>query len=140
MILTTHYMEEADALCSRVAIVDHGRIVACDSPTSLKASLGGDAVRVELDGPPGPMVAALQGLPFVSDVKESGDALVLTLDRADERVPELVDAVRGAGGRLRSLNLRPPTLEDVFLHYTGRQMRDEREGGSFAIARAQRRR
>jgi len=140
MILTTHYMEEADALCSRVAIVDHGRIVACDSPAALKASLGGDTVTVELDGPRGPLTAALRGLPFVTDVKEHGEALALTLERADERVPDLVDAVRGAGGKLRSLNLRPPTLEDVFLHYTGRQMRDDGEGGSFAIARAQRRR
>ena len=137
MILTTHYMDEADTLCGRVAIVDHGKIVACDTPEVLKASLGGDAVTLEVDGGPG-VEAALGGLPFVSKVTGTDGTLELTLDRAESRVPELVDAVRGAGGQLRSMNLRRPTLEDVFLHYTGRQMRDSREDAG-AISRAQRR-
>ena len=137
MILTTHYMDEADALCGRVAIVDHGKIVACDTPEALKASLGGDAVTLEVDGGPGVEVA-LSGLPFVSKVTGTHGTLELTLDRAERRVPELVDAVRGSGGQLRSMNLRRPTLEDVFLHYTGRQMRDANEDAG-AISRAQRR-
>jgi ABC-2 type transport system ATP-binding protein len=140
VILTTHYMEEADVLCERVAIVDHGRIVACDSPDALKASLGGDAVHLGVAGDDDAIQAALLALPFVSVVTGGGGSLSLTLDRADERVSGLVDAVRGAGGQLTSLNLRRPTLEDVFLHYTGRGMRDGDEGDAFAISRAQRRR
>ncbi len=138
MILTTHYMDEADTLCGRVAIVDHGKIVACDTPQALKASLGGDAVTLEVEGG-AEIRTALAGLPFVSKVAPREGALELTLDRAESRVPELVDAVRGSGGQLRSLNLRKPTLEDVFLHYTGRQMRDAHEDAG-AISRAQRRR
>ncbi len=140
MILTTHYMEEADALCERVAIVDEGSIVACDTPRALKDSLGGDAVSLRLGGA-GVAAAgdALRALPFVTKVAGAGEELDLTLDRADERVPELVDAARSAGARVLSLRLRLPTLEDVFLHFTGRRMRDEARGDGQALMRAQRR-
>jgi len=140
VILTTHYMEEADVLCERVAIVDHGKIVACDSPEALKASLGGDAVNLGIEGDPAAIRGALEALPFVTQVTGTDGTMALTLDRAEERVADLVDAVRGAGGQLTSLNLRRPTLEDVFLHYTGREMRDGGEGDAFAVSRAQRRR
>ncbi len=139
VILTTHYMEEADVLCSRVAIVDHGKIVACDTPDRLKASVGGDAVYLRVSQDEAAVAAALRALPFVSKVTEGSDSLALTLDSAEQRVPDLVDAVRGAGAQLKSLQLRPPTLEDVFLHYTGREMRDNSEGAG-AITHAQRRR
>ena len=139
VILTTHYMEEADVLCSRLAIVDNGRIVACDTPEALKASLGGDAVALQVEGDSERIRAGLAALPFVIKALGSDGTLSLTMERASERVADLVDGVRAGGGRLTSLQLRPPTLEDVFLHYTGREMRDAEEGDSFAIARAQRR-
>ena len=139
VILTTHYMEEADVLCSRVAIVDHGKIVACDTPDRLKESVGGDAVYLGIGGQTAAVVAALEALPFVSKVTEGDDSLALTLDHAEQRVSDLVDAVRGAGSELKSLQLRQPTLEDVFLHYTGRKMRETGEGAG-AIMHAQRRR
>ncbi len=137
MILTTHYMDEADTLCGRVAIVDHGKIVACDTPAALRASLGGDAVTLAVDGGDG-VAVALEQLAFVSQVVPRDGLLELTLTEAENHVPELVDAVRARGGQLRSLNLRRPTLEDVFLHYTGREMRDAHEDAG-AISRAQRR-
>ncbi len=142
MILTTHYMDEADALCGRIAIVDKGRIVACDTPDALKASLGGDAVRLEVDDERGGEAAheALQALPFVSRVAVRDGHLDLALAEAERHVPDLVDAVRGAGGAIRSLQFRRPTLEDVFLHFTGRQMRDDAGGDAWAVSRAQRRR
>ena len=139
VILTTHYMEEADVLCSRVAIVDHGKIVACDTPERLKASVGGDAVHLQVSGGGEAVAAALGALPFVTKVAPIGDTLALTLDHAEQRVTDLVDTIRGAGGQLTSLQFRQPTLEDVFLHYTGREMRDHGEGAG-AIMHAQRRR
>ena len=139
MILTTHYMEEADTLCGRVAIVDHGKIVACDTAAALKQSLGGDAVSLVLGDEDGAARLALEALPFVSKVSGIGETLELTIDRAEEHVPQLVDTVRGAGASMRSLRLRQPTLEDVFLHYTGRQMRDDEGDAGAAISRAQRR-
>ena len=85
------------------------------------------------------VATALEQLPFVSHVAPRDGLLELTLLEAENHVPELVDVVRDRGGQLRSLNLRRPTLEDVFLHYTGSEMRDAHEDAG-AISRAQRRR
>ena len=141
MILTTHYMDEADALCGRIAIVDKGQVIACDTPDALKASLGGDAVRLEVEDEHGGETtrAALEALPFVAKVAASDGHLDLALVDAERHVPDLVDAVRDAGGAIRSLQFRRPTLEDVFLHFTGRQMRDDAGGDAWAVSRAQRR-
>jgi len=141
MILTTHYMDEADALCSRIAIIDKGKIIACDTPAVLKAALGGDAVQLEVAHEHGSATvrAALGALPFIANVGGSDGHIDLALSDAERHVPDLVDAVRAAGGTIRSLRFRRPTLEDVFLHFTGRQMRDEAGGDSWAVSRAQRR-
>jgi len=144
MILTTHYMEEADALCTRLAIVDHGRMVACDTPDALKAALGGDAVSLEVETPEGESTKGLrhrlEELPFVTAITGEEGTLDLAVDGPERHVPDLVDAVRGAGASIRSLRFRKPTLEDVFLHFTGRSMRDaDQPSDAGAIGRAQRR-
>jgi ABC-2 type transport system ATP-binding protein len=138
-------MEEADALCSRLAIVDHGRIVACDTPEALKASLGGDAVSLEVEAPraedDGELRDRLEALPFVSAITGSDGTLELAAESPERHVPDLVDTARAAGARITSLRFRKPTLEDVFLHFTGRTIRDaERSADARSIGRAQRRR
>lgn len=120
VVLTTHYMDEADRLCDRVAIIDHGRIVALDTPGALKAALGGD--RVILEGP-GLDAAHLRALPEVIDVVEHGAAIHLTVRDASRHLP----AILGQAPGVTRVEIRVPTLNDVFLHHTGREMRDHPE-------------
>ncbi len=118
IFLTTHSMEEADALCEALAILDGGRVAAAGSPEALKAALGGDMVRLELERGEG-AVAALRSLEGVRDVAESapGAELRITVSDGPRRLPALLDAVRGCG--VRAVSLERPTLEHVFLHHTG---------------------
>ena len=120
IILTTHYMEEADRLCDRLAIIDFGRIVALDTPTALKAVVGGDTVQLEVADSPA-AAAALEALECVShcEVREG------RLDVAVQEVAQNLPAVFAAAGEIASFNVRNTTLDDVFLHYTGHDIRDE---------------
>ena len=122
VILTTHYMEEADKLCGRVAILDRGRIVALDSPERLKATLGGDVVTLETAGETAALAAHLRGQPWVKAVRESGGILDLTTEKSAQRIPDIVSAAQSLGVVLTTVNLRRPSLEDVFLQYTGRSI------------------
>ncbi len=128
VFLTTHYMEEADTLCDRVAIIDRGEIVALGSPRALKAGLRGDRVTLALE--PGADAGAarrvLERLAGVQGVEGSGDGSVrLVVADGERAVPELLRALEQAGVRVASLSLQRPTLDDVFLHHTGRQLREE---------------
>ena len=128
IILTTHYMEEADHLCGRIAIMDHGKFVALDTPARLKDVLGGDVVSLELEGEPGPTAAfeaALQGLDWIKKLKHRDDALNLTMEKGERRIPELVNLAQDHGVTVSCVNLRKPSLEDVFLHFTGRTIREQ---------------
>jgi ABC-2 type transport system ATP-binding protein len=119
IFLTTHSMEEADALCDAIAIVDAGRIAAAGSPDALKAALGGDVVTLELDRP-GDAAAALEAQPGVSRVVVDGAApgtVRVTVADGSRRLAALLECARGAG--IVAVDLRRPTLEHVFLHHTG---------------------
>jgi len=126
VILTTHYMEEADFLCDRVAIIDHGRIIAIDGPEELKDSLGGDMISLEapngaLDG----LEKALPGFDWIEEIKRHDVFLELRVKEGERRIPAIVGAAADAGITLNSINLRQPTLEDVFLSLTGKTIREE---------------
>jgi ABC-2 type transport system ATP-binding protein len=123
VVLTTHYMEEADVLCDRVAIIDHGKVVALGTPKELKASLGGDIITLAGVSPAGR--AALEALPFVRKVEDKGKELRLTVEDAAVHLPRVVQAA----GSVESVEVRTPRLEDVFIAKTGRAMRDEDESG-----------
>ncbi len=126
VLLTTHYMEEAARLCHRVGIMDHGRIIALDTPRSLVASLGADQI-VEAHlaaGAPDGLEPALADLPGVRAVARRDGAHVLTVSDIGTALPALLAALSGAGARLEALHTHQATLEDVFVRLTGRGLRE----------------
>ncbi|KUO40256.1 MAG: ABC transporter ATP-binding protein [Hadesarchaea archaeon DG-33] len=127
ILLTTHYMDEADYLCGRVGIIDHGRIIALDNPKKLKDQLEGDIVSLEVPQPK-KYAEIFQRRKYVKEVKIVGDYLYLTVTGGEKAVPKMIDIVARRGGKVRSVGCRSPTLEDVFIRYTGRGIREE-EGG-----------
>jgi ABC-2 type transport system ATP-binding protein len=128
IFLTTHYMEEADRLCDRLAIIDHGRIIAEGSPASLKAQLGGDVVALTFkDGDTATerATALLKGLRFVRDVTPSEAGINVIVEDGGAAVPELLRVLGEAGLGVARLSLTSPTLDDVFLKHTGHSIRQE---------------
>jgi len=123
IILTTHYMEEADRLCNRVAIIDHGRIIAIDSPKNLKDGLGGDLVTI---GSPDPAaVAAALTEPWIARVETHNDDVIVSLKNADQHISAIVTILNTRQIPITSIAVHKPTLEDVFLSFTGRTMREQ---------------
>jgi ABC-2 type transport system ATP-binding protein len=125
-LLTTHYMEEAEALCDRVAVVDQGRVIAIGTPRELIASLGADQI-IEFALAPGcPVVSrdALSALPGVRDARVHEDATRLIVSEVGLAVPALLGLLGGCGGALTRLQTHHATLEDVFVALTGRHLRD----------------
>jgi len=132
IVLTTHYLEEADALADRLAIVDTGRVVAEGSPRELKTQIAGDTVTLRPRGDAEPVRALLAPQPFVREARLHGDALRLTVPDGTDALPRLLDVLTGAGVELASLALVEPTLDDVFLRVTGRALRDAEAAGASA--------
>jgi ABC-2 type transport system ATP-binding protein len=129
IILTTHYMEEADYLCDRVAIMDHGKIVALDTPEKLKHSLGGDVVCLEVkDG--ARLEKTFKRMKWVKSVKKRNGSICLTMEHGEKRIPEIIVTAQKAGIKVSSVNLHEPSLEDVFIHYTGKSIRDQEGEGN----------
>ncbi len=131
IILTTHYMEEADQLCERVGIIDNGRIIALDSPQALKRSLSrGPILRLELDGSADAVAPALQSLPGIRQVvmrDPSTDGIWevdLHLADAQDAIPRAVETLSRLGARIVHLQVVEASLEDVFITLTGRRLRD----------------
>ncbi|PYV35095.1 MAG: multidrug ABC transporter ATP-binding protein [Acidobacteria bacterium] len=126
ILLTTHYMDEADKLCDRIAIVDHGKLVALDSPLKLKASIpGANILEVSFSPVPEGWLETLKGLPEVAHVTSVDHVFRVSSHNGPRTTVALVEAARGAGISLVSLSVQSTTLDDVFMHYTGRQLRDE---------------
>jgi ABC-2 type transport system ATP-binding protein len=125
VFLTTHYLDEADALCDRLAIIDHGRIVAEGTPDRLKREIAGDVVRVGVAGQPGAALALLSGQPFVREAIAEEEGVRLAVERGEEALPAILRLLDGAGLELRTISLSRPSLDDVFLRQTGRSLREE---------------
>jgi len=123
IILTTHYMEEADRLCSRVAIIDHGKIIALDTPARLKDSIGGDVLTIR--SPETEKIAAVLAVPWIKRVETHDGEVILTLENADQRLSQVVMLVNNEKIPITSISVHKPTLEDVFLSFTGKTMREE---------------
>ena len=122
IVLTTHHMEEADYLCARVGIMDQGKIIALDTPTNLKDLIGSDLVSLEMDASSN--VEVFKKLDFVTEFRKYDDFVTLKMERGDLRIPAIMEVARKSGIEIKSVNLRKPSLEDVFLHITGRRIRE----------------
>jgi ABC-2 type transport system ATP-binding protein len=127
ILLTTHYMEEADRLCERVAIMDHGKILALDTPTALKQSIGADTVvTVKADGDTSRLAELLEGeIEGVTRTRAVEGGLELHVKETDRLVPRIVVAAEAGGFNLVDLSVAEPTLETVFINLTGKELRDE---------------
>jgi ABC-2 type transport system ATP-binding protein len=127
ILITTHYMDEADRLCDRIAIVDHGKLVALDTPPNLKASVpGSNVIEAQFESAPADWDARLKNLSDVTSVQHEGAGMYRVLTGNGSRTTtELVEAAVTAGVTVKSLSVQNTTLDDVFVHYTGRQLRDE---------------
>ncbi len=126
MVLTTHYLDEAELLCDRVAIVDYGKLMALGTPADLKRKvMGGDVVEAEFADLPNKAFEALTTSKFALQVKKRENTLTVLVKSGAEAVPRIVELVNENGGKIRSITLREPTLDDVFLHFTGRSIRED---------------
>jgi ABC-2 type transport system ATP-binding protein len=125
VFLTTHYLDEADALADRLAIIDHGAIVASGTSDELKRQVAGDVVRLGVAGSRDRVIDLVSGLPFVREAAPEDDLVRLYVDRGDVAVPQLLRVLDGEGLSPDSISLHRPSLDDVFLRQTGRSLRDE---------------
>ncbi len=126
IILTTHYMEEADYLCHRVAIIDHGRIVAVDTPEKLKQTVGSNLISLQIgEGSSGSPADFLKHISWVKKVEARDGWLELSVEGGEERIPELINFADSHGLVISAIKFYEPSLEDTFLHYTGKTIREE---------------
>jgi ABC-2 type transport system ATP-binding protein len=127
VFLTTHYLDEADALCDRILVIDHGEIVAAGTPAELKREVSGDRVALQLDDPArlANTRAVLERIAGVTVMRADGDLVDFSLPDASAALPEVMASLAGAGVTLAGIEVRRPTLDDVFLSLTGRELRDQ---------------
>ena len=125
VFLTTHYLEEADALCDRILVIDYGKIVAGGTPEDLKRRISGDVITLSVSGGPDVAKGVLAAHEGVRDIAVGGRSLRLTVDRGEEALPGLLRALDAAGITLESIQLARPSLDDVFLTVTGRSLRED---------------
>jgi ABC-2 type transport system ATP-binding protein len=123
LFMTTHYLEEADALCDRIAIIDHGKIIVVGTPTELKDSLGGDiitvAIKKDVD-----ITGLVEKIEHVKEVKKENGSYMIKSENGEVTAPLIIEALRKEGHVVTRLSLTKPTLNEVYLQYTGRSMRD----------------
>lgn len=126
IFMTTHYLEEADALCDRIAIIDYGKIVALDSPSNLKNSLGGDIITLTIkeNADVSDIVRSVEN---VKDVRYEEGVYRIKAESGEVTAPLIIEALRRKGYTVVKLFLSKPTLDEVYLEYTGRRMRDTEE-------------
>lgn len=125
IILTTHYMEEADYLCERVVIMDFGKIVTLDTPQNLKNVLGGDVISIEVSSAERGF-EIFKKFSWVKEISQHDGIINLSVERGEKKIPLLMKIEQQeAGFEIKSVNLRKPTLEDVFLHFTGKTIREK---------------
>ena len=126
IFLTTHYMDEAEALCKRVAIIDSGKIIAIGSPDELKARIpGNDIVSLSLSILSDDIIEKVKGLPFVRKIIVEDNNIRAYVDSGARNLPMLIDEVRSSGGTVVSATVHEQSLEDVFIHFTGKTIREE---------------
>jgi ABC-2 type transport system ATP-binding protein len=123
IILTTHYMEEADYLCDRIAIIDHGKIIALDTPENMKNSMGGDILKLETKESDN--LDKILKFDWIKNKKKFEGYLNVTVKDGGSAIPDILKASSEAGIKIDSVHMIRPSLEDVFIHYTGRTIREQ---------------
>jgi ABC-2 type transport system ATP-binding protein len=126
LFLTTHYLEEADALCDRIAIIDHGKIIVTGTPAELKDSLGGDIITLAIQND-ADITDLISKLEHVKEVKKENGSYLIKTANGEATAPLIIEALRKNGYVVTKLFLNKPTLNDVYLEYTGKTMRDSEE-------------
>jgi ABC-2 type transport system ATP-binding protein len=128
LFMTTHYLEEADTLCDRIAIIDHGKIVVTGTPEDLKHSLGGDVITLSVKDDPD-VTELIRSVEHVKEVKKENDSYRIKAEIGELTAPLIIEALRRKGYTVTKLMLTEPTLNEVYLEYTGRSLRDTEESG-----------
>ena len=126
LFMTTHYLEEADALCDRVAIIDHGKILVVGSPEELKSSLGGDIITLSVNEDKN-ISGLIEKIENVREVKRIKNGYRIKVKDGELTAPLIIEALRSEGIKVTRLSLSKPSLNEVYLEYTGRSMRDQEE-------------
>jgi ABC-2 type transport system ATP-binding protein len=124
VLLTTHYMDEAQLLSDKVGIMDHGKIIAEGTPQELIQQMGADVIQIQGQGESHQFMAALQALPFARTVSDTDGLIQVGVDTGNRRLVEVVSVASDQGYRIEDISVAKPSLGDVFLKYTGRQFRD----------------
>jgi ABC-2 type transport system ATP-binding protein len=126
VFLTTHYMEEAEAMCNRVAIIDSGKIIAIGSPNELKSQIpGNDIISLTFESFSEGIIDRVKALTFVHNVNIEDNNLRIYVDNGALNLPLLMDEIKSFGGKILSVTIHEQSLEDVFMHYTGKSIREE---------------
>ena len=124
LLLTTHYMDEAEALADRVSIIDHGRVVVEGTPREMVEHMGADRIQISGQGDSGKFINKVQGLSFVQSVTTTDGLIQVGVDSGNQRLAEVVGLAIDSGFTIEDISVAKPSLGDVFLKYTGRQLRD----------------
>ena len=135
IFISTHYMEEADKLCDRIGIIDHGKIQIVDTPKSMKSAIGNEIISFNLvDGKANQdaLIEQINKIEFVKEVKNKQDLITVFSTKSNEVIPKIFQESINLEMRIRSLTLKQPTLDDVFISYTGHDLRDENENQKFS--------
>jgi len=139
LFMTTHYLEEADSLCDRVAIIDQGKIIALDTPDALKESLGGDIMTLAIEQKEADVTSLILAIeqkeadvtsliettPRVKEVKKQDNIYRVKVENGEETAPQILSLLMAKGYKVVNLSLTKPTLDEVYLEYTGKSMREE---------------
>lgn len=132
LFTTTHYLEEADAICDRIAIIDHGTIKIIGAPSELKAKIGGDVLEIQVtDG--ADLTDFFHGIPGVKDVKLTDHTYRVKLPSAEEALPDIFEGISKKGLKVKRIAFTKPTLDQVYIEVTGRSLRDAEEGSEDSI-------
>jgi ABC-2 type transport system ATP-binding protein len=125
LLMTTHYLEEADSLCDRIAIIDHGHIIKIGSPEELKESVGGDVIVVVIKELEPDISSDIAQIKLVKDVKKNNNTYRIKAELGEEASPQITDLIRSKGLHVTKVSLTKPTLDEAYLEFTGRNLREE---------------